>query len=142
MERSSRDHSFSQLFVHKALTCTKGQGGWAVAPSPLSETFKSCTIFGPSITAFGIRWACICDGTRDVVHSLEKKRGWNIVRCVAGLLVAVGNDNGHSFRLLPVHKALTCPQGRAVAPLCLTKETQCNKKNLTRSSAPISCRLK
>ena len=34
---NDNDHSFSQLRVHKTLTCPTGQSAWAVGPSPVGQ---------------------------------------------------------------------------------------------------------
>ena len=44
---------------------------------------------------------------------------------------ATDNDYDHSFRRLPVHEALTCPEGQSAwekAPLWLAKETRSRHK--------------
>ena len=55
------------------------------------------------------------------------------------------NDNDHSSNQLPVHKALTCPDGQSAWAVALTigeeKLAQC-QTNETMYSAQISCRLK
>ena len=38
---NDNDHLSSQLSVHRALTCSEGQGGWALAPSLFSDMFAS-----------------------------------------------------------------------------------------------------
>ena len=58
------NHSFSQLHVHKALTCPKGQSAGAVTPPWLSKDIRSMHRINDQseLLPFETKWSCICAG--------------------------------------------------------------------------------
>ena len=63
---TDNDHSLSQLFVHQALTCPKGQSAW---PWPLPvwrRKLAQCKIkvFRSDLLPLDMKWSCICAGRR------------------------------------------------------------------------------
>ena len=63
---NDNDHSFSELSVHKALTCPEGLSAWAVAPPWLAKEIRSMQkdelnkAFRSDLLPLGIKWFCIC----------------------------------------------------------------------------------
>ena len=68
---NDKDHSFSQLSVHKALTCPEGQSSWSVAPSLYGEKnlapcrHNSSRYSCSDLLPVEIKWSCICAGVQN-----------------------------------------------------------------------------
>ena len=72
------DHSFGQLPVHKALTCSEGQSAWSVAPPRLAKEIRSMhlsliKVLRSDLLPLEIKRSCICAGkemccTQNVCH--------------------------------------------------------------------------
>ena len=82
---NDKDHSSSELSVHKALTCPGGQSAWAFAHFLFAEKFASCrnNLSGytcADLATLEMKRACSCAG--------QGKCGSLTVKSVAGALFA------------------------------------------------------
>ena len=139
---------FQWLFHWSVLSCHAASCGHRL-PRPSIASCCSSRRCQPGSHDFALRVSFVglnpsinvMDGTKITVSTSQevdvlRPRVDGTRECV-DVAPCSGNDNDHSFSQLPVHKALTCPQGWsawAAAPSSWRRKIRSMQKNLTRCS--------